>query len=117
MTEKITLGQRFCLRLFSVDFPGREDFWRQALDAMILEHYEGETPWMHFDVDASLRARERRSGVPVHGTALDEDGVAIHVRLYVKDGFLDELEISREDGRPVRNLPEPEAFVVEANSA
>ena len=115
MTDEITIGQRFCLRLFSVDFPGREDFWRQAREAMILEHHEGETPWMHFDVDASLKAREVRTGVPVYGRALDEDGVPIFVRLYVKEGFLEELEISREDGRPVRHLPDPETFVVQAS--
>lgn len=39
--------------------------------------------------------------IPVEAEYLDEDGVVVHVLLHVVDGFLRELEVYREDGRPV----------------
>ena len=36
-------------------------------------------------------------GFPVEAEVVDSDGVLIHVLLHVLEGFLDELEIYRED--------------------
>ena len=46
--------------------------------------------------------------VPVEAEAVDSDGVPIHVLLHVVDGLLHELELFREDSRPVRRPPAPE---------
>jgi len=45
--------------------------------------------------------------VPVEAELEDSDGVTIHVLLHVLDGFMNELEILREDSGPIRRLPSP----------
>jgi hypothetical protein len=46
--------------------------------------------------------------VPVEAELEDEDGVPVHVLLHVLDGYLNELEIYREDSAPVRRAIRPE---------
>jgi hypothetical protein len=46
--------------------------------------------------------------VPVEAELVDEDGVIVHVLLHVVDGFLNELEVYREDSAPVRRVIRPE---------
>jgi hypothetical protein len=40
----------------------------------------------------------------------DQDGVAVHVLLHVLDGYLNELEIYREDSAPLQRQLAPEDF-------
>jgi uncharacterized protein DUF6984 len=49
---------------------------------------------------------------PVEARALDSDGVPIHIVLYVKDGLLSELELFREDSKPIDVLPEADMLEV-----
>jgi hypothetical protein len=42
--------------------------------------------------------------------AEDEDGTTFHVLLHVVDGYIDELERYREDGRPIKGPIRPEAL-------
>jgi hypothetical protein len=42
--------------------------------------------------------------------AEDEDGTTFHVLLHVVDGYIDELERYREDGRPIQGPIRPEAL-------
>jgi hypothetical protein len=46
--------------------------------------------------------------VPVEAERPDDDGVVIHVLLHVVDGFLNELEIYRDDSKSVRRAVTPE---------
>jgi hypothetical protein len=57
----------------------------------------------------STRAKVSRR-IPIEAEGKDIDGVKIHILLHVVDGFMDELEIFREDPEPIRELPPPETF-------
>jgi len=50
--------------------------------------------------------------VPVEAEAPDSDGVAIHVLLHVPNGYLSELEIFREDGERLIQMPATETLNV-----
>lgn len=80
--------------LLDREFPGRSELESQ------LRHVSG----VPIDGNGSLRLVvrgglpapvERR--VPTEGVYLDDDGVRVHVLLHVVDGYLDELEVYRED--------------------
>lgn len=45
--------------------------------------------------------------VPVEATVEDSDGIIVHVLLHVVGGYLNELEIYREDSEPPRRPIEP----------
>jgi len=45
--------------------------------------------------------------VPVEGAAKDLDGMTIHYLLHVKRGFVNELEIYKDDSSRVLHRPEP----------
>jgi hypothetical protein len=53
-----------------------------------------------------LTAQRRRFGPR-------RDGVIIHVLLHVVDGFMDELEIFREDSTPIRGAVDPANLKIE----
>lgn len=46
---------------------------------------------------------ERR--IPIEASYLDEDGVRVHILLHVIGGYLDELEVYREDSGAVVRTP------------
>jgi hypothetical protein len=48
--------------------------------------------------------------IPIEAEALDSDGVKIHILLHVVHGFMDEIEIFREDLLMVKQLPEPSSL-------
>lgn len=84
--------------LLSVPFAGREALSTQA----------GVLAVRPLDADGSLELAPSDGPradvvgrIPVEGELEDLDGVTIHVLLHVVDGYLNELEIYREDSRPI----------------
>ena len=68
-------------------------------------------PTIELAVDrSSARAAPVRSRIPVEAGGVGADGKRLHVLLHVVDGFLSELEIFREDGKPVRDLMGPDSL-------
>jgi hypothetical protein len=57
-----------------------------------------------------------RHRVPVEGQSSDPDGMPIHFLLHVVDGRLSEIEVFREDGRQIVNLPSATEIEVSANA-
>jgi hypothetical protein len=55
--------------------------------------------------------------IPVELNYTDPDGMRVHVLLHVVRGFVDELEIFREDSAPVRSRPTAGAVSIEVNPA
>ena len=69
------------------------------------------------DDEGSLELRSKKLGaaavtkrIPVEAEAKDQDGVDIHMLLHVVDGRPAELEIFKDDGSSIKELPEPSAF-------
>lgn len=86
-------------KLLSIDFPGRDELQAQL----------GMAECRRIDKNGSLQIRmgvgSRPAAViarvPVEGSVLDGDGVVVHVLLHVVNGYMNELEIYKEDGSEV----------------
>jgi hypothetical protein len=100
--------RRMLAALLAADFPGRSALSVQAA------HVKGR----RIDQNGSLalapepetlRAEVVRR-IPVEAEFDDQDGVGVHVLLHVLDGYLNELEIYREDSSPLQREPDPEDF-------
>lgn len=88
--------------LLEHDFRGRPELQSQLIGVL------GKS----IDEDGSLRLFVKDEPpapvarrIPTEGTYVDADGVRVHVLLHVVDGYLDELEVYREDsGRVLTRL-------------
>ena len=96
-------------KLLSASFQGRDALRQQLRDVLVEK----------IDDEGSLRLRTGAGPkasvlhrVPLEAEAVDSDGVALHVLLHVVDGRLNELEIYREDGARVLELPPVDSWVV-----
>lgn len=82
------------LALLSVSFPGCDALRQQIHNCKVRV----------LDDDGSLQlmpiaqsAADVRCRVPVEAVTVDSDGIPIHILLHVVDGYLNELEIYKED--------------------
>ena len=82
----------------------REVLLNQAEAAEISWVESRGQPAILFSVPASL-PRASISGVVAEMEREDRDGVRIHMLLHVSEGLLTELEVYREDGDAVIELP------------
>lgn len=90
---------RLLTALLSADFPGRKELLEQLAGLKV----------QRIDDDGSLSLRPTNGPpasvirrVPVEAELGDDDGVTIHALLHVVDGYLNELDVFREDGSLVR---------------
>lgn len=99
-------------RLLSAEFQGSQTLRIQASKVKVTEECKDcLTIGLEVPQDNSLRADVRWT-IPVEAEGLDLDSVNIHFLLHVVDGFLDELEIFREDLSKVVQLPQPDQLVI-----
>ncbi len=101
------------LHLLSADFPGVADLRRQAGTARVVGQCRCGCATMCLSVDRSSTgpASDVRERVPVEAHSLDEslDG-GCELLLFVKDGWLDVLEIAYYSATPPPVFPPPDAF-------
>ena len=95
-------------RLLSADFPGRADLSGQIAGALV-QPLDPEGSFSIRPAPGSRKAEVLRR-VPVEAEYDDADGVTVHVLLHVLDGYLNELEIYREDSGPLRATVMPDEF-------
>jgi hypothetical protein len=93
-------------RLLAREFPGSAELREQLRTITLVE----------IDADGSLRLSTRSSvraavgrRIPVEASYVDRDGVRVHLLLHVVDGYLDELEVLREDSGPIMSRPVDQA--------
>lgn len=86
---------RVVAQLLSAPFPGQAELRHQATTLRVRE----------IDRCGCLELRVARGRpapvvrrIPVEAETTDADGAVVHVLLHVVDGYLDELEVFREDG-------------------
>lgn len=89
-------------RLLDLDFPGRDQLRVQLGSAV------GRT--IDEDGGLSLRCSAESpapvsSRVPTEGRCVDLDGLHINVLLHVVEGFMNELEIYKDDSSRVKKYP------------
>jgi hypothetical protein len=95
-------------KLLSHDFPGRDELREQVPFVLCRTIDE--------DGGLSLKCSAGRPApvlcrVPTEGTCADLDGVQIHVLLHVVDGFVNELEVYKDDSSRVKRSPVAEHLV------
>jgi hypothetical protein len=98
--------------LLSVNFPGRLMLKKQTESARVSEECEDcRTIKIIVDRISNNVATVKRR-IPIEADANDIDGVKIHYLLHVVNGFIDELEIFREDSMPIKEFPEPSLLTI-----
>lgn len=87
-------------RLLGAEFPGKEELLEQAREvkAKTLDA-EGSIALLPAANAPAARVVRR---IPVEAEFEDLDGVMVHVLLHVVGGFLNELEVYRDDSAPVQ---------------
>lgn len=90
-------------KLLGMDFSGSQEL-RKQVDELACRQIDKEGS-LQLRVAPGAPAAQVEERVPVEAELEDSDGVLIHLQLHVVDGYLDELEVYREDmGLPIREL-------------
>ena len=90
------------------EFPGRDELREQL--GFVLCRTIDEDGGLSLKCSANIQARVL-CRVPTEGKCTDLDGIHIHVLLHVVDGFMNELEIYKEDSSRVKQSPVAEDLV------
>lgn len=93
-------------RLFSADFPGKEEIAKQ-LAGFRVRTIDDEGS-LELELRDAARPATVEKRIPVEADAVDEDGIHIHFLLHVVNGFAKELEVYKDDGTPIRRMPSPD---------
>ena len=91
-------------RLFEADFSGKNEL-EPMLAGMQVRTIDEEG-----SVELKTTRPERAAvvkTVPVEAQAKDRDGIHIHFLFHVREGRPYELEIYKDDGSPIKSLPQP----------
>lgn len=106
---------RITARLLEAEFASASEVREQARRSSVRAQDYGGVLVLAFDTSAGLPTARVKHRVPVEAQAPDADGVMIHLLLHVVDGVLTEIEIFREDSKPIRRLPRSEDLHVVVN--
>jgi hypothetical protein len=103
-------AQRILARLLTASFPGDEEIARQG--AMARSRVIDEDGSLELLVGGSAPPALVDRRIPVEAEAEDIDGMTFHVLLHVVDGYINELEVYREDLLPMQSPIQPDALRV-----
>lgn len=109
MTPPDATTVRILGRLLDASLPGRDEPAEQA--KVVLVRPADADGCLLLATPSAPRADVVRT-VPVEAEAEDLDGVTYHVLLFVDDGYMQELEMWREDLGPLLAPVDPEALRV-----
>lgn len=100
-------GRALLNRLLSSPFIGRDSLLRQVDQAELNWIWERGSPALliRVDSDAERADVQQRTPLEAEGIAKDVDDVTVHFVLHVVDGYLNEVEVFREDGSPLQRMP------------
>lgn len=90
-------------RLLESDFPGRDEIIEQMKEVKVRP--ADDDGCLEFLVSDKSEAPVLHR-VPVEAEAEDEDGVGIHALLHVASGKVKELEFYKDDGTPIKRMPD-----------
>ncbi len=96
--------------LLSVDFQGRDQLLRQAQSARVTEECKECHSIVIVVDDLPENSAPVKRRVPVHAQAVDLDDGIMHILLHIVNGFIDEVEIYREDLQSVKEMPKPSSL-------
>ena len=93
--------------------PHREALLAQAEVASVKWLDSSGQPAIIFEVNALDSLRLATDGVVSEAQAVDRDGGVMHMLLHVRGGFLEEIEVYREDGGALIEFPTPSGLTLE----
>jgi len=100
----------FMQRLLAADFPGKEEIAKQLTSCRVrIIDDEGS---LELELSDTARPATVEKRIPVEADAVDEDGIHIHFLLHVVKGFAKELEVYKDDGTPIKRMPQPNQLEV-----
>ncbi len=98
--------------LLSVEFQGNTELRYQA-DKVLVSEICKDCLSIGFKMDRFMeRKANTKQRVPVEAEGYDIDGMKIHILLFVDDGYLDELEIFREDLGKIQGVLKIEEYQI-----
>ena len=103
--EPTLMEKELVHRLLAADFPGKAEVTAQLVGCQV-RIIDNEGSLELRPVDMSRPATVRKT-IPVEAEGVDEDGIQVHFLLHVVRGFARELEIYKDDGSPIRQMPSP----------
>jgi hypothetical protein len=86
-------------QLLAPEFPGKAQLAPQIAGSLVITLDEDGS--VKFRVGETTPASEVKYRVPTEGEFQDSDGVTVHVLLHVINGYIDELEIFKENSLPI----------------
>lgn len=100
-------------RLFENPFPGRDEIVKQIKLSKVrsIDEYKDNYGSIEFRLQVDIKAPVLQR-VPVKALAYDVDNVPIEILLHVVDGKVNELEVVKSDGSPIKVFPSAEKFEV-----
>jgi len=90
-------------RLLAADFPGREELAKQLAECRV--RIIDDECSLEFELGAGAKPAMVRQRIPVEAEAVDEDGICVHILLHVVKGFAKELEVYKDNGSPIKQMP------------
>ena len=103
-------AEAILVNLLTVEFPGRQEVAHQVATAHARPLDDHGCLELRAASGAPRAEVIRR--IPVEAEAPDVDGMTIHILLHVVDGYVDELEFFRDDGRRLQGRVQPDALKV-----
>lgn len=97
-------------RLLSVEFQGQEELLRQAQSVRVSEECKDCRSITTIVDNLPGNAATVKRRIPIEAEAVDVDGAKIHILLHVVYGYIDEIEIYREDLQSVKEIPKPNSL-------
>jgi hypothetical protein len=102
-------------KLLSIEFDGSADLKAQAASATVRWVRSDGAPALLIEPEENARPADVGARVPVEASGRDVDGVVIHFLLHVVDRRVREVEIYREDGGPLQEMPDVESLQISTN--
>jgi hypothetical protein len=90
-------------RLLEADFEGKTELSSQ-LQRFRVRQIDTEGS-LEIDPGTNVDKAPVKKRIPVEAEGADEDGTHVHVLLHVVNGVVKELEIYKDDGSPIIQLP------------
>jgi len=104
-SEREVLG-----RLLGASFPGCEALRGQLVS--VQARYADENGGIWLRVDPLTKPADVIRRIPVEAEYDDGDGIRVHLLLHVLNGYMNELEVFREDSGPVLESADPNRLYI-----
>lgn len=107
-----SMEQSILSRLLTAEFPGDQELKIQMKGLRVFTECTGCLSIGLLPNVQDAAPAEVKHRIPIEAEGPDQDGVKIHFLLHVVDGFMNELEIFREDGGHIIQMPEPNVLQI-----